>query len=296
MNEHHALRGRHALKGGTALNLFFLDLPRLSLDIDINYVGSGDRETMLKARPSFERALEAVCMRQGYAPRRTPDAHAGGKWRMAYVDARGRGANLAVDVNYMLRLPLWPLAHLDSKPLGDVMAESIPVVEKHELVGGKLAALLTRRASRDLFDACQLFRRSDWNWERLRLSFVVHGAGGRKDWRQVSVDDVGFDRQELQSMLLPTLSRAAVPDPASVESWGQSLVEECRELIGHLLPLRENETAFLEALNERGEILPGLITDDAAMVARLAGHPMMRWKALNVRKFRGLPPLEPDVA
>jgi len=41
------LRPRVALKGGTALNLFLFDVPRLSVDIDLNYVGSGDRATML---------------------------------------------------------------------------------------------------------------------------------------------------------------------------------------------------------------------------------------------------------
>ena len=41
------LRPRVALKGGTALNLFLFDVPRLSVDIDLNYVGSADRDTML---------------------------------------------------------------------------------------------------------------------------------------------------------------------------------------------------------------------------------------------------------
>jgi predicted nucleotidyltransferase component of viral defense system len=38
------LTGRYALKGGTALNLFHLDVPRLSVDVDLNFVGSPDRE------------------------------------------------------------------------------------------------------------------------------------------------------------------------------------------------------------------------------------------------------------
>jgi hypothetical protein len=45
-NQHPLLRERVALKGGTALNLFILDLPRLSVDIDLNYVGAVDVATM----------------------------------------------------------------------------------------------------------------------------------------------------------------------------------------------------------------------------------------------------------
>jgi Nucleotidyl transferase AbiEii toxin, Type IV TA system len=49
-----------ALKGGTALNLFVLDFPRLTVDIDLNYIGASDRATMLSERPRVEQALEQV--------------------------------------------------------------------------------------------------------------------------------------------------------------------------------------------------------------------------------------------
>ena len=47
------LRARLALKGGTALNLFHFELSRLSVDIDLNYIGSADRETMVAERPEL---------------------------------------------------------------------------------------------------------------------------------------------------------------------------------------------------------------------------------------------------
>ena len=50
-NRHPYLKGRLALKGGTALNLFVFDVPRLSIDTDLNYVGQIDREAMLAERP-----------------------------------------------------------------------------------------------------------------------------------------------------------------------------------------------------------------------------------------------------
>ena len=51
------------LKGGTALNLLHLEVPRLSVDIDLNYIGAQDVDEMREARPEFERALESVCER-----------------------------------------------------------------------------------------------------------------------------------------------------------------------------------------------------------------------------------------
>lgn len=56
---HPFLKGKLALKGGTALNLFVFNVPRLSVDIDLNYVGAEDRETMLAERPRIEQAVQA---------------------------------------------------------------------------------------------------------------------------------------------------------------------------------------------------------------------------------------------
>ena len=59
LNSHPFLKGKWVLKGGTALNLFILDPPRLSVDIDLNYVWALDREEMLAERPGVEQAAQA---------------------------------------------------------------------------------------------------------------------------------------------------------------------------------------------------------------------------------------------
>ena len=61
---HPALKGKLVLKGGTALNLFVFQIPRLSVDIDLNYVGAQSREEMLKERPQIEKAIREVFSRE----------------------------------------------------------------------------------------------------------------------------------------------------------------------------------------------------------------------------------------
>ena len=78
LSRHPFLKRRIALKGGTALNLFVFDVPRLSVDIDLDYVGTADRETMLADRPEVEQAIQAVCGRLGIQVKRVPSDHAGG--------------------------------------------------------------------------------------------------------------------------------------------------------------------------------------------------------------------------
>lgn len=115
---HPFLKDRLVLKGGTALNLFFFDLPRLSVDIDLNYIGQLDRQEMLIERPEVEKALEAIFQRESLSIRRIPEKHAGRKWQLRYASALGGNGNLEVDLNYMFRMPLYgvhkKLSHRDS--------------------------------------------------------------------------------------------------------------------------------------------------------------------------------------
>lgn len=100
---------------------------------------------MLAERPRIEQAVQAVFAREGFTVRRMPEEHAGGKWSLRYQSAAGLGGNLEVDLNFMYRVPLWPLTLSDSYPVGTWQASRIPVIDIHELAAGKLAALLARR-------------------------------------------------------------------------------------------------------------------------------------------------------
>ena len=106
LNSHPFLKSKWVLKGGTALNMFLFDLPRLSVDIDLNYVGALDREEMLAERPKLEQAVQAVFSREGFSTKRVPDEHAGGKWRLSYQGSTGESGNLEIDMNFMFRQPL----------------------------------------------------------------------------------------------------------------------------------------------------------------------------------------------
>ena len=290
LNSHPGLRGKWALKGGTALNLFVLRHPRLSVDIDLNYIGALDREKMLADRLRVERAARAVFSREGFTVRRMPDEHAGGKWRLAYVSYTGQPSVLEVDMNYMYRQPLWEVREVDSHRVGGFRAKRIPLVDLHELAAGKLAALLSRRQSRDLFDCSRILGLEDLASDRLRLAFVVYGAMNRRDWRTVSVEDIDFEARELARNLRPML-RAPEPSGEVVTAdYARRLVEDCKRALSAVLPFADNELAFLEVLLEKGEVDAGLLTCDTSLRQRIHSQPLLQWKALNVRRHKGLPP------
>ena len=288
LNAHPYLKGKWILKGGTALNLFLLRMPRLSVDIDLIYVGALDRETMLDERPKIEQAVQAVCSREGFTVRRVPTEHAGGKWVLVYQSYAEKTGNLEVDFNYMFRQPLWEPVVTDSIQLGRYKANEIPVLDVHELTAGKLAALLARTQVRDLFDCIQIFSAALLDPKLLRLGFVTYGGMNRKDWRTVTIDDVGFDTNDLANHLIPTLRPHSVPVGKSHEEYGRMIVDQCRQNLTAVLPLDNAEKEFLDLLLDEARIDATLLTDDVELQRRIESHPLLQWKALNVRRHKGL--------
>lgn len=241
-------------------------------------------------RLPLERGLEAACGRIGVSVKRIPTEHAGGKWRLSFVAAAGGTGALEIDMNYMLRAPLWPVDVRTPSALPGVPTHgAFPVLDLHELAAGKLAALLARGASRDLFDARELLRPGTLDAKKLRLAFVFYGAANRVDWRNVGLEAVTTSAADVTEKLLPMLRSDLVPAKPQVDAWTTSLVADCRRLLHVVLPLHENEREFLDGVNDRGEIQPDLLTDAARLRAVIAMHPALAWKAMNVRKFHGLP-------
>jgi len=285
IHSHPILKGKLVLKGGTALNLFMFDVPRLSIDIDLNYVGEVNREAMIAERPKIERALQAVFSREGFTARGVPNEHAGGKWRLRYSSAGDQGVNLEVDVNFMFRIPLWPVKTMDSKTIGVWQANGIQVMDIHELAVGKLAALLSRHQARDLFDCSRIFRLGGLNWEKLRLAFVVYGAMNRRDWRKVTFKEVALDIKDFEQKLLPTL-RSTELGTMQLSLFVKDLVDDCRNGLKDLLPFTEIEMEFLNLVLDKGEIVPDLLTTDKDLQNRIGLHPLLEWKVLNVKAYK----------
>jgi len=208
---------------------------------------------------------------------------------MSYTSATGQSGTLELDLNFMLRVPLWPPVVTTSRSLGSLAVAEFPVLDVHELAAGKLAAFFGRSASRDMFDVRELLRRGGLDRARLRTGFVVYGALNRRDWREVSLDEVGADPEDVDRFLLPVLRGDMSPAPEATAGWTARLVAECRELLRIVLPLEPAEREFLDRLNDGGEIHPEMVTVDPQTQAVLREHPALQWKAQNVRKHYGLP-------
>lgn len=278
------LRDRLVLKGGTALNLFHFDaIPRLSVDIDLNYIGQLNRVEMLRERPIINDAIQKVLLQNQFELSRNPGHHAGGKMVWRYPSLLGQMGNLEIDINYMYRQPLWPIQWLPSK-LDTRESIKFPVLDIHELAAGKLAALFSRKASRDLFDAHFLLTRCNLDPTKLRLAWVIYLSMTELNLDTLNTDRLNYDVADIHNKLLPVLHQQDLPrTPPKIKLWAISLLTELQEALTRILPLGTHEIAFVQHIRSTGTIKPEILTDDDRLLKIIAAHPAIHWAAQKVR-------------
>jgi predicted nucleotidyltransferase component of viral defense system len=147
-----------ALKGGTAINLFERDLPRLSVDIDLTYVGFESRDLALA---TIKAALERIAAN---IERAMPNTHA----RLVHqsegsldvkLHIQRHRTQIKIEVNPTLRGIAFPVRDMTCSKRVQELFETfvrVPVVSNGELFGGKICAALDRQHPRDLFDVSLL--------------------------------------------------------------------------------------------------------------------------------------------
>ena len=113
-------------------------------------------------------------------------------------------------------------------------------------------------------------------------------AGGRRDWRTMSVDSIKGDPRELRQKLAICLPRDRFVGKEDVNAWIEETVALCREKFAFLFDLSANEREFLDSILDRGEINPDLLDVASEIRARIGAMPMLAWKSQHVRKHRGL--------
>lgn len=281
------LRERLVLKGGTALNLFYFnDIPRLSVDIDLNYIGHIERAKMMNERKIINEAIEQILQQNKFELYRNPGHHAGGKMVWRYPSLLGQGGSIEIDLNYMYRVPLWSCIERAPKLQLETSNQFlIPVLDIHELAAGKLSALFTRQASRDLFDTHHLLTKSKLNNEKLRLTFVVYMAMAPIDLTSLNKEALRYDVFDIKNKLLPVLRQQKLSRKRTdLDSWALTLLKEAREALSIILPLNDKEIEFIKRIKESGEINPELITNDTRLQQIIPLHPAIKWAAFKSNK------------
>jgi predicted nucleotidyltransferase component of viral defense system len=273
INTDEYLSNRLVLKGGTALNLFHFSMPRLSVDIDLNYVGSIDARNLDKERTEIENRLKRVCKPVGINLQTGSQDYANRGYKGLYRSNFVRNSQIKIDVNYLHRVCLWAPQRLDSFRLGKEQAVNISVISLYELAAGKLCALLARSASRDLFDVQELSTAVPNTDKKLRLAYLFYAAKQPKDWSGVSLQDVRLKESDVESELFPMLSANVVASLGSPEECANRLIAACKSYVEPLTKLSTDELEYIRLIRVEGKIDGSLLTDDSTLQSKINVDP-----------------------
>jgi predicted nucleotidyltransferase component of viral defense system len=275
-HRHTILKGKLVLKGGTALNLFYLNLARLSVDIDLNYIGHVDREAALQDRPETITAVEQIAAGLGYQLQNGVDDYALREWHLNFKNHAGRSDRIQVEINFLMRACALPPQELDAVSIGDAAPCRYLVLELEELFGGKTKAMIDRHHLRDLYD---LYRFSTSKLrhspELLRKLAVLFASTMDHDLRTYHMDRFkALDQRELERLLYPLLR---ADDRPSADEMLKTVSPLLATVLDH-----NRETPYLQAMAS-GKYQPELLfPEQPEIVQRIREHPALLWKAANV--------------
>lgn len=283
IERHPQLEGKLALHGGTAINLFMLDVPRLSVDIDVSYVGALGRAEMLAERPDIEQGLQEVARYLGYTVEMGEYGHAGRTFLLRYSGQWGPD-HVKIDCIYMNRSPLFSLK-MRKTPLR--LGQAVRVFSDAELAGGKVKALFDRVKVRDLYDISAL------------STFVADGvAAGWIDadmWHRTvlyyaslsAAFPFGFEgrehrfadrEEELRSQLYPMLRSGEQPSLQMLMQGAAGFIER------YVLPRTEQEEEYLQRF-AAADYRPQLLFGESPIADAALANPEALWKLQNLKQM-----------
>lgn len=269
--------GRVAMKGGTALNFFVQDLPRLSVDIDVVFVPhQTPRDTALAEIANELSALQTRLNRRGIkaelASSKTGDE--------TKLFARRDRIEVKIEINHVFRGTLLPVETRSlTKTASDLFttALAVPTLAVAELYGSKLVAAMDRQHPRDLFDVHGMFQRFGLTPEIVEC-FVGYIAGHNRPVHEV------LGSRDID------LARPFDNEFAGMEREPVSLgvLEEAR------IRLRRELAVALTADHKR--FLIGLVAGqppwEAMQCRHLAELPAIQWKLQNLARLKRTNPVK----
>lgn len=261
-----------ALKGGTAINLFLRNLPRLSIDIDLTYLPLQEREE------SFIGIYEGLKRIKLNVEKNVKGS------RVTFVQVKGisvptslmvrtNDVEIKVETNLVLRGSVFnPQVKglcLDAQNVFEVYSE-IQTLSDADIYGGKICAALDRQHPRDLFDVMLLLN-GEGITEEIRKAFIIYLASHSRPMNELLSPNLK-DISEVYERDFVGMTT----EPVSLEA----LLDARTRLVSIIKhDLTPNEKSFLLSLKEgnpKWNILG--ITD----IEKLPG---LQWKLGNIKKM-----------
>jgi len=264
------------LKGGTAINLTVFDMPRLSVDIDLDLNKECSRDDMHAIRESINKEILDYMFMQGYTL--SPNAknpHSLDSWAFYYQNAANNRDNIKIEINYSMRHHIYPVNITQTK-IGFLPSTEIRAIYPIELFGSKIKALIERTAARDLYDVYNMisnsvFTEEDLNMLRKSILFYLAIGGSnppKLEYNFDTIDKLKFP--QIRAHLIPVLRKSEQFDFEKAK-------KTVKEFLTALVVFTDKEKEFIEEFNNNNYV-PELLFEDEEIIKRIKSHPMAIWK------------------
>ena len=257
-----------ALKGGTAINLFVRDMPRLSVDIDLAYLPINTRaEALADIAHSFDQLEgDLAALPRVTIQRPPPESDA------QRLTLRRETTQIKIELSPVLRGTVWPVRDMSVTPAveDEFGYAEVPVVSLQDLYAGKIVAALDRQHPRDLFDVLLLLDNEGIDRDLFRTFLVYLISHGRP------LAELLMPRRKDIKQAYENEFRSMTREPVSLEA----LLDARERLIATLHQmLTEDDRAFLLSLKAK--------RPDWALLGfdGIADLPAVRWKLHNLAQM-----------
>ncbi len=267
------------LKGGTAINLTIFNLPRLSVDIDLDFARNLSLDDMMRTRERICDDIKIYMSTQGYTiSPRSKAYHSLDSFVFTYTNLGGMNDNIKIEINYSLRAHIFePCLRKISVP-GVNIDVLIKTLSPIELYAAKINALIGRAAARDLYDVYNMIKFGLFDESELTIlrKCVVFYTAVSQDEVPIEYDFRRFNAitsRKIKTDLLPVIQKGEIFELENIKT-------SVAEFLKELLVLEDNERKFLAEFKAR-RYYPELLFDDTDILNRIKEHPMALWKIQN---------------
>jgi predicted nucleotidyltransferase component of viral defense system len=271
-----------ALKGGTAINLTIFNLPRLSVDIDLDFAIGLSRDETREKRSRINELISRYMSAEGYTLKgKSKNTHALDSFVYSYTNAAGNPDNIKIEINYILRCHVLPTVITTVKTSDAFSDFPVRTLSPVEIFASKIVALSGRAAARDLYDLNNM---------------VFYGLIGEPDltllkkcavfYRSIAGDTKthGFDFEKLQEITQRSIKIDLFPMIRNAERFDFTAAKErVSHFLEKFIVLNEKESLYLKQF-AKGKYEPELLFDDAAILERIKSHPMAAWRTTRTRE------------
>lgn len=273
LNSDTIFKNNLALKGGTAINLTAVELPRLSVDIDLDFTVNVSKDELPEIKEKLQKRLIDYMWQEGYTIADSRNHFALTSFLFNYINNAGNRDNIKVEINFLDRCHILPLEKKRILTKGIVEDFEILTLNTIELYASKINALLSRATPRDLYDVSAMIENDViTDTKLLRKCLVFYNAiGGDYDIQGLDYKNVErLDYRKYKTQLKPVISKN---DKFDIEKAKEIVIPYVKDL----LVLTDGEKEFLSKLKEK-VYTPELLFESEEIINNVKNHPAALWR------------------